>query len=460
MKLQPLYKLLFIAIVTVFASCVDTLDKIGFTIQPENDRVSVGTDTLYVSSRTIQVDSVFSRTKYPILGEYIDPVFGSIRSEYVGEFYYPESQAFKDDAIIDSVRLTVSYSSIIGDSLAPMRLAVYKVIGELPKNHDYTNFDPRKKADMSAPLGTQMFTGKNNTYRTEIYYSGNTTQEVRIYEIYTKLPTSIGQSFLDEYKKPDHGALKNTDTFRKFFPGLYITTNFGNSTILNVNLTSLNIFYNYIDPKGSSQKTDTIRTSEFRLNITPEVTQINHIQNNNNRLLAPNNKGTFVKSPAGVNTEITFPISEIYSKLTNRSLNLARFIVYALPEANQDEKVKLSPPDHLLLVNKDSLKGFFENRRLHDNVTSFYASFNSETYSYNFGNIAAMINYYKQQKNEAFDLTYYLVPVDITFTTTGASYYSQGTSTPTAIYNQMKPSAVMLENKPEKLKLDIIYSSF
>ena len=218
MKLQPLYKLLFIAIVTVFASCVDTLDKIGFTIQPENDRVSVGTDTLYVSSRTIQVDSVFSRTKYPILGEYIDPVFGSIRSEYVGEFYYPESQAFKDDAIIDSVRLTVSYSSIIGDSLAPMRLAVYKVIGELPKNHDYTNFDPRKKADMSAPLGTQMFTGKNNTYRTEIYYSGNTTQEVRIYEIYTKLPTSIGQSFLDEYKKPDHGALKNTDTFRKFSP--------------------------------------------------------------------------------------------------------------------------------------------------------------------------------------------------------------------------------------------------
>jgi len=460
MKLQTLYKLLFIAIVAVLASCVDTLDKIGFTIQPENDRVSVGTDTLYVSSRTIQVDSVFSRTKYPILGEYIDPVFGSIRSEYVGEFYYPENQSFKDGAVIDSVRLTVSYTSIIGDSLAPMRLAVYKVTEELPKNKNYTNFDPRTKTDMSAPLGTKTFTGKNNTYRTETYYIGNTTQTVKIYEIYTELPKSIGQSFLDEFKKPDHGELKNTDTFRKFFPGLYITTNFGNSTILNVNLTSLNIFYKYLDPKGSSEKTDTIRTSEFRLNITPEVTQINHIQNNNDQLLTPNDKGTFIKSPAGVNTEVIFPISEIYSKLTNRSLNQARLMVYALPEANQDEKVKLSPPDHLLLVNKDSLKGFFENRRLHDNVTSFYASFDKETYSYNFGNIAAMINYYKRQKKEAFDLTYYLVPVDITFTTTGSSYYSSGTSTPTAIYNQMKPSAVMLENKPEKLKLDIIYSSF
>lgn len=460
MKLQTLYKLLFIALATMFVSCNDTLEKIGFSIQPENDRVSVGKDTLELSSRTIQVDSIFSRTKYPILGEYIDPVFGSVRSEYVGEFYYPENQGFKDGAIIDSVRLTVSYTSIIGDSLAPMSLAVYKVTDKLPKNKDYTNFDPKTKSDMSAPLGTQIFTGKNNTYRTETYYSGSTAQTIKIYEIYTPLPLSIGQSFLDEYKKPDHGALRNTDTFRDFFPGLYVTTDFGNSTILNVNLTSLNVFYKYTDPKGSSVKEDTIRTSEFRLNITPEVTQINYIQNNNDQLLEPNANGTFIKSPAGVNTEITIPVSKIYSDLTTRSLNQARFVVYALPEANQDEKVKLTPPDYLLLINKDSLQGFFENRKLHDNVTSFYASFNQDTYSYNFGNIAAMINYYKKQKKEAFDLTYYLVPVDITFTTTGSSYYSTRTSTPTAIYNQMKPSAVMLENKPEKLKLDIIYSSF
>ena len=464
MKLQTLYKLLFIAIVTIFASCVDTLDKIGFTIQPENDRVSVGTDVLKLSSSTVQVDSIFSRTKYPILGQYIDPVFGSIRAEYVGEFYYPETQSFKEGAIIDSVRLTVSYTSIIGDSLAPMRLAVYKVTDKLPKNKDYTNFDPRSRSDMSAPLGTQIFAGRNNTFREETYYSGNTPQTVKIYEIHTMLPKQIGQSFLDEYKKPGHGALKNTDTFRDFFPGLYITTNYGNSTILNINLTSLSVFYNYLDPKGSSTKQDTIRKSEFRLNVTPEVTQINHIQNNNTQLLAPNDKGTFVKSPAGVNTQINFPITQLSANLLTSSLNQARLVVYALPEANQDEKVKLSPPDHLLLVNKDSVKIFFENRRLPDNLTSFVASFNSETYSYNFGNIAAMINYYnREHKKDAkipLDQTYYLVPVDITFTTTGASYYSQGTSTPTAIYNQMKPSAVMLENNPEKLKLDIIYSSF
>ena len=140
-------------------------------------------------------------------------------------------------------------------------------------------------------------------------------------------------------QKPDHGKLKNTETFREFFPGLYVTTEFGSSTILNVNLTSLNIFYSYLDPKGSSTKTDTIRTAEYRLNISPEVTQINHIENKNEQLLEANDNVTFVKSPAGVNTEITFPISEIYADLANRSLNQGRFTVYAIPEVYQDEKV-------------------------------------------------------------------------------------------------------------------------
>ena len=90
MKFHTLYKLLSITLVIIFTSCVDTLDKIGFSIQPENDRVQVGTDTLTLSSRTIQVDSVFSRTKYPILGEYVDPVFGSIRSDYVGVLPFRE----------------------------------------------------------------------------------------------------------------------------------------------------------------------------------------------------------------------------------------------------------------------------------------------------------------------------------------------------------------------------------
>ena len=70
----------------------------------------------------------------------------------------------------------------------------------------------------------------------------------------------------------------------------------GNSTIVSIDGTFLNVHYHYLDPKGSSTQQDTIRTDVLSLRITPEVSQINYIQNNNQQLLSENDT-TFVKSP-------------------------------------------------------------------------------------------------------------------------------------------------------------------
>lgn len=464
MKPRSLYKALLITFVAISTlSCNDTLDQVGFSVQPDKDRLTVGIDTLLLQARTVQVDSMFAKTRYPVLGEYMDPVFGSIKSEYIGEFYLPTGTGFKEGAMIDSVRAVVSYTTIMGDSLAPMELSVYEVTESLKDAIDYTHIDPRQYADMTAPLGTQLFTGKNSTYRVETHTSGYTTQTYRVYDINVKLPTQLGEKFLAEYEKPGHGKLSDADTFREFFPGLYFTTSFGNSTILSVNLTSLYVHYRYLDEKGSSTGQDTIRTDAFRLNITPEVTQINYIENKNDQLLEDNSQHTYVKSPAGVNTEITFPLSdpEIHEKLKSQALNLANFTVYAMPEPTENPMVKLSPPQYLLLVNKDSLNGFFEQRKLRDNVTSFLSdAFDATTYSYRFNNISTMINYYNQEHDgEPFDLVYYLIPVDITQTTSQTGY---GTTSQvlTAIHNQMWPTAAVLDSREGNLKLELIFSSF
>ena len=117
---------------------------------------------------------------------------------------------------------------------------------------------------------------------------------------------------------------------------------------------------------------------------------------------------------------------------------------------------------NLLLVNKDSLHGFFEKRKLPDNVTSYLATFNKSTYSYDFGNVSAMINYYKEKNKTGgaytpFDLKYYLIPVDVTF---GADQYGRPTTTAVAVYNQMQPAAVMVDKREKSLKLEMIFSRF
>lgn len=464
MKPRSLYKALFVTFVAILTvSCNDTLDQLGFSIQPDEDRLSVGIDTLQLQARTVQVDSMFAKTRYPVLGEYIDPVFGSIKSEYIGEFYLPSGTTFKEGAVIDSVRAVVSYTTIMGDSLAPMQLSVYEVTKSLEGATDYTHINPREYANMTAPLGSQLFTGKNSTYRTETYTSGYNTETYRVYDINVPLPVELGEKFLEEHNKPGHGQLADADSFRDFFPGLYFTTSFGNSTILSVNLTSMYVHYHYLDKGGSSQNQDTIRNDAFRLNITPEVTQINYIENKHDQLLAENSAYTYVKSPAGVNTEITFPFSdpEIHEKLKSQALNLANFTVYAMPEPTENPMVKLNPPSYLLLVNKDSLDGFFEQRKLRDGVTSFLSDpFDATTYSYKFNNISTMINYYNQENDgEPFDLVYYLIPVDITQTTTQTGYGSSS-QVLTAIHNQMWPTAAVLDKREGNLKLELIFSSF
>ncbi len=459
MKFRFLYRIIVVAVAALFAvSCSEALDPIGFTIQPDQDRLAIGIDTLELQARTVQIDSIFSKTQYPVLGEYTDPIFGTIKSEYIGEFYISEGTQFHDGAIIDSVRVQLAYTTMMGDSLSPMGLSVYEVTKSLKGISNYSHVDPTGYVDMSAPLGAQIFTGKNSTYRTETTSSGTS---VKVYEINVMLPKALGEKFLAEYEKDGHGQLVNVDEFRKFFPGLYFTTTFGKSTILNVSLTSLLVHYNYLDKGGSSTNTDTTRTSTMWLNITPEVTQINHIQNKNEQLLEENSDYTYVKSPAGVMTEITFPLSEMDEKLKSHALNLANLTVYAMPEPDEDAMVKLSPPDYLLLVNRDSLAGFFETRRLEDRVTSFLsASFDASTYSYQFGNISTMINHYNEKRGESseeFELVYYLIPVDATFTT---DTYGNKTNTPISINNRMWPAAARLDKRKGNLKLDMIFSNF
>ncbi|MGI6074194.1 MAG: DUF4270 domain-containing protein [Fermentimonas sp.] len=460
MKLRFLSKVLFFALIVISAiSCNDNLDQLGFTIQPSKDRLYVGIDTLELEARTVQVESVYSKTHYPVLGEYTDPYFGSIKSGYLGEFYLPSDISFKPGAVIDSVQAVLSYRAMMGDSLAPMQLSVFEINKTLEGVADYTNIVPESFVDINQPLGVQSYTGNNSTFRIVNSGSGST---YKLYEIKVDLPKNLGQRFLDEYNKPGHGNLSSTDQFRSFFPGLYFTTTFGKSTIISVDLTSLFVHYHYLDEGGSSTKQDTIRSDAFRLNVTPEVRQINSISNNNNGLLEDNATHTYIKSPAGVNTEIKFPISKIHDRLKEQALNLANLTISALPEASEDELVKVVPPDYLLLINKDSLEGFFENNRLPDNVTSFLSSkFDISTFSYDFTNISSMLNYYNEQfEGKPYDLDYLLIPVEATYTSTQGGYYSSPQQVLTGISNQMWPTATMLDKRKGNLQLELIFSNF
>jgi hypothetical protein len=272
------------------------------------------------------------------------------------------------------------------------------------------------------------------------------------------LPNSLGQRILDYQIKNPNTSI-NTDVFKQLFKGVYVTTTFGTGTVLNVDYTHLFVHYHYTGK--SSTGTDSTYVASLGISITPEVTQISRIQNNNDQLLADNSDYTYLKSPAGVITEITFPFSQIADLLESKALSLAKLTIQTIPD-NSDEKFKLSAPYAVLLINKDSLSGFFENRKMYNNLTTFYTTLDSK-YQYNFSNLSAMINYYKQQqanKNEKLkDITYLLVPIALHYTAT-TSYYGYSTQTVSSMSNLMTPAAATISKKPEDMQMNLIFSKF
>lgn len=452
MKIKTLLTLAIALFAILFVACDDDLSQVGSSIQPEGDKILVGTDTIVLKAKTVSFkDSIYARTSYGLLGEYIDPVFGKIKSDYLCEFYCPEDMKFEDRIIsIDSIILNTEFIYFTGDSVAPMGLSVYGVKESL-KPFFFTSTDPTKYiGDKPKLYGQQAFSVQD--------LPDSTQSSITYKYIPTKLDINIATDFYKEWQKNPE-TFKNSDSFKNFFKGVYVTTTFGSGTLINTNFTQLIIHYkNFV--KKADNSADSIVFSKLKFPVTGEVIQMNHVRNEiPEELFTQNDKKTYMKTPAGVYTSITIPLKEIIEKGNkdfgkDHTINAANFKIKGFSE--EEVNSELSRPASVLFINKDSLTNFFYNKKMPDNKTSFVVT-RSTTNSYDFGNIATIVNHYAEHykdKAEIPDLEYLIIPVSTTYTTISSQ------SVLTEIYNLMYPTSTIFRTDPDNMKMSIIYSRY
>lgn len=418
---------------------------LGGTIQPDDDKVNVKVDSFQITSSTIKVDSIYSKSSYGFLGQFYDPKFGEYKSDFICQFYCKEGFEFSRkpiDSKIDSVKFFVFWSSHIGDSLSPMKAEVYPVIKSLDNNY-YSNIDPTDYADMKAVLGGETYTTydvKNSKLRDSVAIVLKPEMGQRIYDETIKNPSSFA----------------NQEAFNEFFPGLYVTNTYGMGSVVEIGGSVLMLYYQYQDTTKASDGKDStfIATGVEQFRVTDEVVQMNRMSSFGlEEFLKPNDEYSYLKSPAGVCTRFVIPAEDIFGKVGDRIVNNMPFSVKTMPQQDWEYAVDPSKDTdcYLLLLPEDSLNVFFEKNGIEDNITAYKARNSSN--KYDFGNIARLLKTHKEKSpNE--DLRIVIVPVKVETMTSGNSIIT------TSVTNYQKPAGFTLRKDPETMTVKVTSSKY
>ena len=476
-------KKLFLAGIAMITIAISSCDKdtttMGYTLTGEQDQFKVLVDTFDVATRSIKADSVISRSAFSYLGRIKDPETGAyITSDYMTQFMVLENEnkflfQNKDNIIsldangqpqAESCYFNIILSSFQGDSLAAMKLSVLELDRPVEDGKTYyTTFDPQEKGYIR-----KGGIAKDMLYSiTDLTMSDSLRTARQKNDLFDVIRVPLNQAYTDKdgntynnygtylmrsyYAHPEY--FRSAIAFAKHIcPGFYVKTTDGLGTMAEVISNQLVIGYRF--------KSDTVNYTGERVFFgTEEVLQTTHIANEGNiNSLVDDKSCTYLKTPAGIFTEVTLPVDEIKKGHEQDTITSAKIVFQRLSDFSKLSDAIMEEPKYLLMVEADSLKTFFENNSVHDNKSSYVATFNSQYNNYSFNNISNLINsMYKKRTISANWNKVVLVPVKASTSTSSA------TTTITGLSNEMAITSIRLvggqENVHAPVRISVIYNS-
>ncbi len=487
MKILRLLTVLVIAALT-FAACDDTTEGIGGSITNKIDNINISNSAFNVTTKSIVADSVLSRNNTGLIGKMKDPETGNyVKGDYMTQLSVLPTfsvdtldyikQANKGSIEADSCYLLVSYNASYGDTIAPMKVTAYEMTKPMAEDKEYySNYDAFKEGWVS----------ENNQHWSSNYNLSNTS-DVKNFKIYLnkkykkdgKTYKNYGSYIMQTYAEHPEYFKTNYKFLHNVCPGFYIKNVGGTGNMAKIWNTEL-IFY-WTRKKTINTDSTAVSIGYNRFDGTEEVLQLNKIENDTENLkkLASKDqeKCTYLKSPAGIFTEVTLPIEDIMKGHEKDTLNTATISFPRLNNENEDNPYNFATPSTILMVQKDSLQSFFEKSKLADSRTSYTASYSSTgTYknAYTFQNIANLVSamYKNKGKGENWNKVV-LVPVNVITTTQGyttviskinhdmslaSTRLIVGTDDPDKDYTTDEKTGKKVASGPIRIK--VIYSKF
>ena len=472
-----------IAMLTIaISSCDEDTNTMGYSLTSDADRFSLIPDTFQIdSTKSIKADSVLARSSYSYLGRIKDPETGAyITSDFTTQFTVLEKEKNyifapkKDITSLDtdgepvatSCNLIVIINSYLGDSLTAMKLMVEELDKPIEENKlYYSNFDPEandyirndglKQAKMYSMVDLTLSDSARAARLNKNYYSYiniplNKQYKAKDGTVYKNYGTYLMRTY---YQHPEY--FKNSISFIKnVCPGFYFKTVDGQGVMAEVLNVQMEVKFKY---KSNDKEYEGSKIFYG----TEEVMQTTHIANEKGKIdsLVNVKNCTYLKTPAGIFTEVTLPVEQIKKGHINDSILSAKITFQRMADLNKKTDELLSDATQLLMIERDSLYSFFEKNNVTNNRTSFLAVFNATLNTYAYNNISSLINHMWSIRSKGSKNWNKVVLVPVKTSTVSTSSYTSATVT--GINNEMGITSTRLVGgikNPDNPTISIIYN--
>lgn len=450
------YALIALLAITFFG-CDDNTAGLGLGMFPGSDQNINGKLTTFdVRTESVHAGQIYAMSNIGYVGKFTDDVFGTYQAGFLAELNCTEGMTFpgvynyekntsldsrnkatqtmvgeggdekdkkdiefiytKDDkgndiliGNIHTIELYLWYDTYFGDSLTASRLSVYK-LGDAAKelNEDnayYTDINPEEFYNPQNLLGTKAYTAVDLSVKDSIRNLSTYVPSVHV-SFKDDMAKKIGKDIITKAYKS--GSNFDRKALKEAFAGLYVKSDYGDGTILYIDQVQMNVVYKCyaVDTiTGSILQRKVIHDGESKdstyygyrmFTSTREVIQANSLDNDKDAIQSciNNPDWTYLKSPAGIFTQITLPVSEIADKLQGDTLNAVKLGIPIYNEAS-NKKFGMSVPRSVLLIRKKHKDTFFEKNQLSDGITSSlfdYSSYTNSFTEYTYNNITQLIN--------------------------------------------------------------------
>ena len=428
------------ALLSLYA-CTD--DTIGISI---TDSVSaiVEDSSFVITGHSGVNDRLQMRTSTKMLGELTAQGFGHLTAEAV-TMWMPamtiDTAGIKVEWI-DSCRLKLrmpNHDGFTGDSLAPMRLEVYRLNQALP-SPIFSDFDPTGYYNSEDLLASEAYSPMSGWVEIAQSYSSSTLVYDTVRVISVPMPVELAKELFIAYKN-NPAQFASPKAFAELFPGIYIKNTYGSGHVMNIKATELDVYYHKHVWLNDTTETDSARSQSY-LASTPEIVSNNIIRFDvDDAVKQMVNAGeAIIAAPAGYEVQVRFPIQDIIDKYQaniGSSQAIINTLSLELPVSVPETEYDIQPPTYLLMVKTSKKDNFINGDSLANNKDSFYAIYDAASKKYVFTGLRNyVLNILNNQGGIATedDFNFTITPVDVTNYTYSSSYsYYYGSSTTTTV---------------------------